>query len=53
MIVLTAKTLTSTEHVTLEQSVRAVIQKRGLDRDTLLQELRGLLQTYRGPTSKG
>jgi CheY-like chemotaxis protein len=53
VIVITAKTLTSTEQVILEQSVRSVMQKRGLDRDTLLQELRGLLQTYRGPTSKG
>jgi signal transduction histidine kinase/CheY-like chemotaxis protein len=53
VIVLTAKTLTAAEHVTLEQSVRTVIQKRGLDRDTLIQELRGLLQAYRGPTSKG
>ncbi len=53
VIVLTAKTLTTTEQVILEQSVRTVIQKRGLDRDALIQELRGLLQTYRGPTSKG
>jgi CheY-like chemotaxis protein len=53
VIVLTAKTLTPKEESMLEQSVRSVIQKRGLDRDTLLQELRGLLQTYRGRTSKG
>ena len=53
VIVLTAKTLTAAEQVTLEQSVRTVIQKRGLDRDTLIQELRGLLQAYRGPTAKG
>ena len=50
VIVLTAKTLTATEHALLEQSVRTVIQKRGLDRDTLIRELRSLLQTYRGPT---
>jgi len=53
VIVLTAKTLTAAEDAMLEQSVRAVIQKRGLDRDTLIQELRGLLQTYGGPTPKG
>jgi signal transduction histidine kinase/CheY-like chemotaxis protein len=53
VIVLTAKALTTTERVALDQTVRTVIQKRGLDRDTLLQELRGLLRTYRGPTPKG
>jgi hypothetical protein len=41
------------QHVMLEQSVRTVIQKRGLDCDTLIQELRGLLQSYRRPTAKG
>jgi signal transduction histidine kinase/CheY-like chemotaxis protein len=53
VIVLTAKTLTATEAAMLEQSVRTVIQKRGLERDTLIQELRGLLQAYRGPTPRG
>jgi signal transduction histidine kinase/CheY-like chemotaxis protein/HAMP domain-containing protein len=53
VIVLTAKTLTAMEQAMLEQSVRTVIQKRGLERDTLIQELRGLLQTYRGPTPRG
>jgi CheY-like chemotaxis protein len=53
VIVLTAKTLTAAEHAMLEQRVRTVIQKRGLDRDTFIQELRGLLQAYRGPTPKG
>jgi signal transduction histidine kinase/CheY-like chemotaxis protein len=53
VIVLTAKTLTAAEQAMLEQSVRTVIQKRGLDRDTLIQELRSLLQAYRGPTAKG
>jgi PAS domain S-box-containing protein len=53
VIVLTAKTLTAAEDAMLEQSVRAVIQKRGLDRETLIQELRGLLQAYGGPTPKG
>jgi signal transduction histidine kinase/CheY-like chemotaxis protein len=53
VIVLTAKVLTATERVTLDQTVRTVIQKRGLDRDTLLQELRGILRAYRDPTPKG
>jgi signal transduction histidine kinase/CheY-like chemotaxis protein len=53
VIVLTAKTVTATERATLDQTVRTVIQKRGLDRDTLIQELRGLLQAYRDPTPKG
>jgi PAS domain S-box-containing protein len=50
VIVLTAKTLTAPEQAFLDQSVRTVIQKRGLDRDTLIQELRGLLQAYHGST---
>jgi signal transduction histidine kinase/CheY-like chemotaxis protein len=53
VIVLTAKALTATERATLDQTARTVIQKRGLDRDTLLQELRGLLRAYRDPTPKG
>jgi signal transduction histidine kinase/DNA-binding response OmpR family regulator len=52
VIVLTAKTLTAIEHTMLEQSVRTVIQKRGLERDMLIQELRGILQAYRGPTPR-
>jgi signal transduction histidine kinase/CheY-like chemotaxis protein len=52
VIVLTAKTLTTAERTTLDQTVRTVIQKRGLDRDTLLQELRSLLQAYRSATPK-
>jgi CheY-like chemotaxis protein len=52
IIVLTAKTLTATEQARLDQRVRTVIQKRGLDRETLIQELRGLLQGYCGPTAK-
>jgi CheY-like chemotaxis protein len=50
VIVLTAKTLTAVEQAFLDQSVRTVIQKHGLDRDALVQELRGLLQAYRGST---
>jgi hypothetical protein len=50
VIVLTAKTLTAAEQTLLEQRVRTVIQKRGLDRETLIQQLRGLLHAYRGQT---
>jgi signal transduction histidine kinase/CheY-like chemotaxis protein/HAMP domain-containing protein len=52
VIVLTAKTLTTLDQVMLEQSVQTVIQKRGLERDALIQELRTLLQAYRGPTPR-
>jgi PAS domain S-box-containing protein len=52
VIVLTAKTLTAAEHTQLEQRVRKVIQKQGLDRDALIWELRDLLQAYRGTTSR-
>jgi len=52
VIVLTAKTLTSAEHAVLEQGVLKVIQKRGLDRDHFIQELRGALQAYRDATSR-
>jgi len=47
VIVLTAKTLTAAEHTMLDQSVRTVIQKRGLERGTLIDELQSLLQGYR------
>jgi CheY-like chemotaxis protein len=47
VIVLTAKTLTAAEYALLDQSVRTVIQKRGLDRGTLIEELQGLLRVYR------
>ena len=50
VIVLTAKTLTAAEYARLDQSVRAVIQKRGLDRGTLIEELQGLLRAYRDST---
>lgn len=46
ILVLTAKTLTDAESVQLRQSVSKVIQKRGLERDALIQELRNALQTY-------
>lgn len=48
VIVLTAKTLTTAERTRLDQCVRTVIQKQGWDRDTLLRELRGILQTSHG-----
>jgi len=50
IIVLTAKTLTATEYTRLDQRVRTVLQKRGLDRGTLIEELYGLLRVYRDST---
>jgi CheY-like chemotaxis protein/anti-sigma regulatory factor (Ser/Thr protein kinase) len=50
VIVLTAKTLTAADYALLDQSVRTVIQKRGLDRGTLIEELQGLLRVYRDST---
>jgi len=47
VIVLTAKTLTAAEHTRLDQSLRTVIQKRGLEHGTLIDELQSLLQGYR------
>jgi CheY-like chemotaxis protein/anti-sigma regulatory factor (Ser/Thr protein kinase) len=52
VIVLTAKTLTAAEHTILDQSVRTVIQKWGLERGTLIDELQSLLQGYRDPISQ-
>ena len=50
IIVLTAKTLTAAEYTRLDQRVRTVLQKRGLDRGTLMEELQGLLRVYRDST---
>jgi len=50
VIVLTAKTLTAADYVLLDQSVRTVIQKRGLDRGILIEELQSLLRVYRDST---
>ena len=50
VIVLTAKTLTAAEYARLDQSVRTVIQKRGLDRGRLIEELQGLLRVYQEST---
>jgi len=47
IIVLTAKTLTVGELTQFQQSVSRVIQKRGLEREALIQELRHALQAYR------
>ncbi|MEJ2556113.1 MAG: response regulator [Anaerolineae bacterium] len=47
IIVLTAKILADDEIAQLQKSVSKVIQKRGLERNTLLHELRRALQTYR------
>jgi CheY-like chemotaxis protein len=53
IIVLTAKTLTAAEYARLDQSVRTVIQKQGWGRDTLMQELWGILQASRSPIPEG
>jgi len=53
VIVLTAKTLTAAEHTRLDLSVRTVIQKRGLERGTLIDALQSLLQGYRDPIPQG
>jgi CheY-like chemotaxis protein len=54
IIVLTAKALSTEELGQLQQTVSKVIQKRALERDMLLQELRHALHAYRESTaSKG
>ena len=50
IIVLTAKTLSADERAQLERSVSTVIQKQGLQRETLLRELRTALQAYHPKT---
>jgi CheY-like chemotaxis protein/anti-sigma regulatory factor (Ser/Thr protein kinase) len=52
IIVLTAKTLTGQEAVRLQESVSKIIQKQGLERETLLQELRRALQLYQDSAAK-
>jgi CheY-like chemotaxis protein len=49
VIVLTAKMLTVEETTLLQQRVVTVIQKQGLERDALIQEVRSVLQAYRRP----
>jgi len=46
IVVLTAKTLTDDDLSQLQQGVSKVMQKQGLERETLLQELRNALQAY-------
>ncbi|MCZ6873445.1 MAG: response regulator, partial [bacterium] len=50
VIVLTAKTLSQEEKSLLQQQVLTVIQKGGLERQVLMQELRTSLQTYSAET---
>jgi len=47
VIILTAKTLAPDELAQLQQSVSKVVQKRGLRREVLIQELRSALRAYR------
>lgn len=49
IIVFTAKTFTATESTRLAQSVRTVLQKRGLDRDRLIEVLQALPQAPMAP----
>ncbi len=53
VIVLTAKHLTADERSALQSSVRSVIEKLSLDREGLIQELRGALQTYQSGAHAG
>lgn len=52
IIVLTAKTLTEAERTMLQQSVLKVIEKRGLEPDALLREIRSALPATHGPAPK-
>src|SRR5262249_46784318 len=47
VIVLTAKLLSIGERDSLKRSVSSVIEKLGLHRETLVQEIRNVLQAYR------
>jgi CheY-like chemotaxis protein len=49
VIVLTAKELTPEESALLERRTLAVVEKRGLERNALLQEVRRALSTVRQP----
>jgi len=53
VVVLTAKALTTEENISLEQHVLKIVQKRGLERDALIQELRTALQAYQSPEPAG
>jgi CheY-like chemotaxis protein/anti-sigma regulatory factor (Ser/Thr protein kinase) len=52
VIVLTAKTCTAEEQALLHKRVRTVIQKQGLERDRLIQEVRVALLAYRATTEE-
>ena len=52
VIVLTAKTCTAEEQALLHARVRTVLQKQGLERDGLLQEVRAALLVYRAATEE-
>lgn len=52
IIVLTAKTLTEAERTLLQQSVLKVIEKRGMEPDALLREIRSALPATHGPAPK-
>jgi CheY-like chemotaxis protein len=52
IIVLTAKTLSEAERTLLQQSVFKVIEKRGMEPDALLREIRSALPATHGPAPK-
>jgi CheY-like chemotaxis protein len=52
VLVLTAKTCTAEEQALLHTRVRTVIQKQGLEREGLIQEVRTALLAYRAATRK-
>jgi adenylate cyclase len=53
VIVLTAKILTAEEHALLQRRVLAVLEKRGLEREALLREVRRALPDYGRPQGEG
>ncbi len=53
VIVLTAKSLSSDERALLQRRVLAILEKRGLDRATLLQEVRRALPACGAPEARG
>jgi signal transduction histidine kinase/CheY-like chemotaxis protein len=53
VVVLTAKALTTEENTSLQQHVLKIVQKRGLERDALIQELRTALRAYQSPEPAG
>lgn len=50
VIVLTAKSLTREDRIILDRRVHAVIEKRGIERDLLINELRSALGAYQRPS---